>query len=216
MSKHDNKKMKLKDPVLLDAKDMEDFGIVDTDGGDTQERIIDDKLAYSIALTNQMRIVVNAMESSDDVGISAMLSFITMALPAIGEKDKAELRAGRQKLKQYVQDEVYLSVPLAGYAIPGEQHLRSVEEGRRCKAAYWYLQNNPNLLFTNRTEYKEYEADAALWRRMMNNPVSMRKSAWLAGLRNEVDDELDIVLFVLQRAGLLLHTKRTEPAGGEI
>lgn len=216
MSEKKSKQMKMKEPILLDAKDMEDFGVVDTDGGDTQERIVDDKLAYSIALTNQMRIVINAMDSSEDVGVSAMLHLLTMSLPAVGEKYTEALREDRTKFRNYMRDEVHLSVPLAGYAIPGEQHIRSVEEGQRCKEAYWYLQKNPDLQFHNRTEYNFYADDALLWRRMMNNPVSMRKSTWLAKLRAEVDDELDILLFILHQAGLLLHTKRTEPAGGEL
>lgn len=215
MSKEKNKQMKMKEPILLDAKDMQDFGLVDTDGDDNQERIVDDKLAYAIALTNQMRIVINAMDSSEDVGVSAMLHLITMSLPAVGDKYEAYLREDRNRFRDYMRDEVHLSVPLAGYAIPGERTIRSVEEGQRCREAYWHLQNNPNLPFYNKVEYDRYKDDAGLWRRMMNNPVSMRKSTWLAKLRAEVDDELDILLLILHQAGLLLHTRRNEPAGGE-
>lgn len=210
-----SKNRETKDPVLLDQKDIEEMGGIETDTSIDQEKMILDKFPQIATLYRQKLAVLNAMDNSDDVGISAMLHLITLAIPLVRDNAKSILREERDKFKQYVRDEVHLSVPLAGYAIPGEQHLRSVEEGRRCQDAYWHLRDNPDLRFYNRTEYEMYEEDAALWRRMMNNPVNMRKSTWLAKLMIEVDDALAIVDAALDDAGILKSTRGFEPAGGE-
>ena len=185
-----SKDKKIKDPVMLDEQDIENLGGIESDASIDKEKMILDKFPQIATLYRQKLVVLSAMDSSDDVGISAMLHLITLAIPLVRDNAKSLLREERGKFKQYVKDEVHLSFPLAGYAIPGERYLRSVEEGMRCKAAYWYLQNNPNLPFTNSPDYKNYAEDAALWRRMMNNPINMRKSTWLAKLMIDVDTSL--------------------------
>lgn len=210
-----SKNSKIKNPVMLDEQDIENLGGVENDTSIDQEKMILDKFPQIAILYRQKLAVLNAMDSSDDVGIAAMLHLITLAIPLVRDSAKSILREERDKFKQYVRDEVHLSVPLAGYAIPGEQHLRSVEEGNRCKKAYWYLKNNPDLPFYNQTEYNQYAEDALLWRRMMNNPVSMRKSTWRSNLMLDVDDALAIVDAALDDAGILKSTRGFEPAGGE-
>jgi len=188
---------------------------VETDASSEQEKMVEDKYPYMITLANQVRIVLNAMDTAEDAGISAMLHLITLAIPIVRRQYKPVLQEERAKFKHYVRDEVHLSVPLAGYAIPGERHLRSVEEGKRCEAAYWRVEQG-DVQYETVGERRETEEDAALWRRMKYSPVPYRKSGWLSKLRAEVDDELDLVLDALHDAELLVHTRRNEPAGGEL
>ena len=214
MSGRSKKNKITKDPVLLDQQDIENLGRgVEADSSADQEKIVDDKYPYMIALANRVNIVANEMTTSEDVGLTAMFNLLTMSAPIVRDPYKTVLQQERAKYSQYVRDAIHLSVPRAGYAVPGEKSLRTIEEGKRCSDAYWREQNG-EVELEPYGQSRETHEDAALWRRM--RPVPYSASRWLAKLRADVGDTLAVVIDALNDADLLLHTRRSEPVGGDL